>query len=249
MQNRYVGDIGDFVKYGLLNFLLENQPDKANIKLGINWYLVPNEKNSKDGKYTKYLESTNRFANSLQECNRTLYHRLRVIVNKQRDVKEVERGKVLPRGTLFYNKLIQEKRKSWHSEALKELESTDIIFLDPDNGIQTNRMALMTSTGGKAHKYVLDHEIADYYKRGQSVIVYTHRSRQKESLYKERFERVKKKISKHTTIYLLRANRYTTRDFIILIQPKHRQFLEERISDFRDSDWMKMKHFSKVEPL
>jgi len=32
MQDRYVGDIGDFVKYGLLIFLI----DDTNLKLGIN---------------------------------------------------------------------------------------------------------------------------------------------------------------------------------------------------------------------
>ena len=235
------------MKYGLLNFLLKNQPDKVSIKLGINWYLVPNEKNNKEGKHTDYLKPTSTFANSLRECNRMLYDQLKAIVNKRRDVKEVERGKVLPRGTLFYNKLVQEKRESWHLEALKELESADIIFLDPDNGIQTNIMASMTLTGGKAHKYILDREIANYYERGQSVIVYSHKSRQKESRYRERFERVKKKIGKQATIYLLRANRYTTRDFIIIIQPKHQQFLEKRISYFRDSDWM--KHFHPPERL
>jgi hypothetical protein len=34
MQNRYVGDIGDFGKFGLLRFI-----EDTGLRIGINWYL------------------------------------------------------------------------------------------------------------------------------------------------------------------------------------------------------------------
>lgn len=49
MQNRYTGDIGDFAKYGLLRALGEGN------KLGIVWYLYPDESHNEDGKHTAYL--------------------------------------------------------------------------------------------------------------------------------------------------------------------------------------------------
>ena len=51
MQNRYVGDIGDFGKYHLLQEL--SMPD---LKLGIVWYLIPNENHNSDGKHVRLFE-------------------------------------------------------------------------------------------------------------------------------------------------------------------------------------------------
>lgn len=44
MKNQYIGDIGDYGKYGMLRSLAMN-----GIKIGVNWYLCPND-NRTDGK-------------------------------------------------------------------------------------------------------------------------------------------------------------------------------------------------------
>lgn len=49
MKNQYVGDIGDYGKYGLLRFLANH-----GICIGVNWYLTENDESS-DGKFTDYL--------------------------------------------------------------------------------------------------------------------------------------------------------------------------------------------------
>lgn len=43
MKNQYVGDIGDYGKYGLMRFLRD-----AGVSIGINWYLTPD-----DGRHTE----------------------------------------------------------------------------------------------------------------------------------------------------------------------------------------------------
>ena len=50
MKNQYLGDIGDYGKYGLLRFLASK-----GIQIGVNWYLTKND-NSNDGKFKKYLD-------------------------------------------------------------------------------------------------------------------------------------------------------------------------------------------------
>ena len=54
MQNRYVGDLGDFGKYGLLRALCV--PGDAlggpELSLGIVWYLVPDETRTGDGNFS-----------------------------------------------------------------------------------------------------------------------------------------------------------------------------------------------------
>ena len=51
MKNQYVGDIGDYGKYGLLRFFADHD-----IRIGINWYLTEND-GSSDGKFTNYLNN------------------------------------------------------------------------------------------------------------------------------------------------------------------------------------------------
>ena len=50
MKNQYVGDIGDYGKYGLLRFLANH-----GVKIGVNWYLTEND-GSADGRFTGYLK-------------------------------------------------------------------------------------------------------------------------------------------------------------------------------------------------
>ena len=50
MQDRYAGDIGDFVKLGLLRALSPGR------KLGIAWYRFPDEDHNGDGRHVGYLD-------------------------------------------------------------------------------------------------------------------------------------------------------------------------------------------------
>lgn len=50
MQDRYVGDLGDFVKYGLLRAICGTK------RLGVAWYLHPDAGPAGDGRHTAYLQ-------------------------------------------------------------------------------------------------------------------------------------------------------------------------------------------------
>lgn len=60
MQNRYVGDIGDFGKYGLLKALAGH-----GLRLGVHWCLNTDDEDSSDGNLTDYLD--------LRACDPALY--------------------------------------------------------------------------------------------------------------------------------------------------------------------------------
>ena len=50
MKNQYVGDIGDFGKYSLLQAFCE-----AGVVVGVNWYHTKDD-GSSDGRFTDYLK-------------------------------------------------------------------------------------------------------------------------------------------------------------------------------------------------
>ena len=71
MQNRYAGDIGDFSKLGLLRVL-----QKAGLSIGVNWYLVPDESKTADGRHVAYLKREDCI-----QCDRDLCLKLERIVD------------------------------------------------------------------------------------------------------------------------------------------------------------------------
>ncbi|MBW6482748.1 MAG: hypothetical protein K0B10_06780 [Vicingaceae bacterium] len=174
MQDRYVGDIGDFGKYLLLKTLCQNK-----IKLGVNWCFVnpkntPKEMNKNDGKYIGYLYQKNKNHAFFKQADENLILQLREIVKpNNRTIASIEKSNILPLGTMFVNEEIPvgTKRFSWHAKSLETFKDCDIIFYDPDNGLE------ITSCG-KLHryavKYVFYDEIRDTYSKGKSIIIYQH---------------------------------------------------------------------------
>lgn len=64
MQDRYVADVGDFGKYGLLRCLtgVTCCPEKSALKLGVIWYLTPScLGNANDGRHLNYLDREKEF--------------------------------------------------------------------------------------------------------------------------------------------------------------------------------------------
>ena len=82
MQNRYVGDVGDFGKYGLLRALCLPDGDKnPALKLGVVWYLTSDETHNNDGRHIGYLEPTPENLLAFRACDPDLYDGLRKIVS------------------------------------------------------------------------------------------------------------------------------------------------------------------------
>jgi hypothetical protein len=50
VQNRYAGDVGDYVKFGLLR-ALTGADDEPALSLGVMWYLTADEDHNQDGKH------------------------------------------------------------------------------------------------------------------------------------------------------------------------------------------------------
>ena len=177
MQDRYAGDIGDYGKMALLREL-----QSQGLSVAVNWYLVEpleSEKNS-DGTYKqedgKYL-----IPELLKDCDKDLACRLSIIAeNENRSVHELEQADFIP-GAIYFSKPVPSiDRMEWHHQALKVLAGADLVFVDPDNGMLVKSVGLKSA---RSVKYTLYDEVRDYILRGQSVLIYNHRSRKPENRY------------------------------------------------------------------
>lgn len=216
MQDKYVGDIGDFGKYILLNTIYKESKEK--IKLGINWFYV------KEDKTTKYLNDK-KYKKCFQEFQKL--NLLKKIVSGGKDIKKIEKKEILPNNTIFYSEYVptSSKRERWFEESLKSLENADIIFLDPDNGIRTDKVEKKQKADAK---YVFIDEIKKYYELGKSLIIYNHFDR-KPKEYNKKINEIKNKISQEIEIRVLRFKRVSVRDFIFLIQKPHHDLIDQTI--------------------
>ncbi len=242
MQDKYVGDLGDFGKYILLNRIAEESGGK--IRLGINWYYTTiDEGANTDGNHIGYLTQGNKSWASFRECAPALHALLGKIVASSRTVAEIEKSDVLPNGTQFFSQAIPlprfnndrdaaEDRESWLTDSTRVLIDTDIIFLDPDNGILPIRASKSSPT---AVKYVFSDEIEKYYRLGKSLVIYNHRDRRPTEEYEAKILLTRKIVKSWGDIKVLRFKRGSVRDYIFLVQNKHRALFKRVFNSLTSS--------------
>ena len=96
MKNQYIGDIGDYGKYGLLRFL-----SRHGIRIGVNWYLTKDDK-SNDGKMTEYLKNDDEAVYDSE-----LFYTLKNIAAKGtlKRIEDIESSDIIPNG-IFFNEIL-----------------------------------------------------------------------------------------------------------------------------------------------
>ena len=169
MQNRYVGDIGDYLKLGILRAL------SPGYHLGVAWWLFPDEAHNRNGRHIGYLSHPDQWRHFDPE----LFDTLREIVSSGRtSVRELEAADILP-GATFASEFIptggaktrgQQARREWPEAVRRKLERSDLLFLDPDNGLEP---AGFHPTAAKSGKSIMISEIHQFARSGRCLIVYT----------------------------------------------------------------------------
>ena len=133
MQNCYTGDIGDFGKLGLLRWV-----GRSGLSIGVNWYLVQDETDSNDGRYTSYLKK-----DTFCSCDEDLCSALQSIVaSENREVKALETSGILNAkffsDALDLSKTAPVKRNNlrlqWHTSTLSH-QNLRIKSFQFDSGI------------------------------------------------------------------------------------------------------------------
>ena len=102
MQDRYAGDVGDFVKLGLLRGLNAS----IGLREGVNWHRAVDESHNADGKHTGYLSPSSRHHQSLRACDPDLMDRLSMVVKGLRSVAALVTAGVMSADTLSFAELL-----------------------------------------------------------------------------------------------------------------------------------------------
>lgn len=164
MQERYLADCHDFLKYAVLKALHGGLGGPV----GLNWYRTRPEAvdhpSKKDGEKRHHLTQP-----VWRHCDRALVAAMERFGDPAMcSIARFEASGTLPGDTLYFSDPVpadRDDRKQWHAGALSRLAPVRAVFLDPDNGFQVKSM-----TRKRSQKYAMYDEVASYRARGQAVV-------------------------------------------------------------------------------
>jgi hypothetical protein len=188
MQDKYVGDIGDFGKFQLFRYLFNHKESPMHGKaLAQIWYMHEGEgEKNNDGRHIDYFER-------MMGCDKDLEDSLlSLIIKGKREVTELESMKLLQNAKFFYEKVPRalEDRYHWLNMALTFSHKVQVVAVAPDNG-----MALKCNRGAQRfefltleahytkkmypHKYIFADEVSHFYRLPhlEVCVVYQHLNR------------------------------------------------------------------------
>lgn len=178
MKNQYFGDVNDYRKYGLLRAITLD----TDWNLLVAWMLTPDD-GGPDGGKRKYLNAPDTY----ERYDRPLFKGLVGLLRSapQRSVSMIEGSDLLPRAS-YYSAVVPDTRRerdAWRDGLLRAAKDVDLVFLDPDNGIEVPSKPI----GRKgSSKYVTLDEIKGLWNAGSSLLIYQHFRREPRDTFVQR---------------------------------------------------------------
>jgi hypothetical protein len=207
MKDQYFGDVNDYFKYGLLRCFGE-----SGLSIGVCWMMTPSDGRS-DGRKIQYLTNGERW----RDYDPKLFDGLAEAVKRNRAVQQIHKHQILP-NCLFCDAFVpdsQSLRDRWWTQALKKLSGVDLLFFDPDNGIEVRS----TPPGKRgSSKFLYWKEIDAAWSHGCSLLIFQHFPRQNRAEY---VARISNEVSHHVAggkvIPLVTSNVL----YLLAYQPRH----------------------------
>jgi hypothetical protein len=174
MKHQYFGDVNDYVKYGLLRCF-----SQASLRIGICWMLTPDDKRP-DGRKIQYLSQPAEWG----AHDPSLFNHLSRTIDfpDGRDLRHIE-GTAHIQHAKFFRNIVPDshvERAIWFTKMLASLKGSDLVFFDPDNGIEVPSKAI----GQKdSSKYIYWKELAETWRHAESLLVFQHFPRVKRDKY------------------------------------------------------------------
>ena len=166
MKDQYVGDINDYRKYAILRALAGD----GATRVGVCWMRTPPDGRS-DGRMIEYLAKPQEW----RSFDPPLFDLLRSAAGAPdgRRLALIEESGAIP-GATYYDDMVPSgvaPRAAYFTGAMRALAGCDLVFFDPDNGLDVPSVG---PARRDAPKFVYLAEIAAAYAAGHSMIFYQH---------------------------------------------------------------------------
>ena len=239
MKNQYFGDINDYRKYGILRAL-----STSGLKIAVCWMLTENDTRS-DGRRISYLQQPGNFRSFDQDLFDTLHKA--VIKKNSRTIQMIQKHRFISQAR-YLNELVSDTidhRQKYFERLSHIAQDSDLIFFDPDNGIEVK-----SKLKGKkdSNKYLYWDEVERFWKHGHSLLIYQHFPRV------NRFDYIRKLSSElclKTGANELITFKTSTVAFFLLPQLRHRKKIRSAVDSIQ-KDWkgmIEVYHLQGRSPL
>lgn len=222
MKNQYFGDVNDYRKYGLLRALQSS----GDGRLLVAWMLTPDDGGC-DGKFLSYLGAPALW----EKYDPILFNGLNDLLSPaaKRCVSLIEGSDLLPTAS-YYSELVPDKRQerdAWCSGLRRAAAGADLVFLDPDNGIEVR-----SKPAGRrgSSKYVMWGEIERLWAAGCSLVIYQHFPRKPRH---EFAEQIAAALRSRTGAGFVEALRTAHVLFLVAAQDRHKGWLGNAMKSLR----------------
>jgi len=229
MKDQYFGDVNDYRKYGLLRILSL----AGRMRLGVCWMLTAPDSRSDGGK-TGYLCHPERWRHFDPELFDFLHG---AVINGAHDVQRsvtILESAGLLGSSEFYRTTITDQscqRQCYFEEMLCQFQQSDLVFFDPDNGME---VPSIVRGHRNSSKYLFWDELYAVFRRGHSVLVYQHFTRERRADY---LNRLVAESYRHTSCAALFSFLTPHVAFILLSQARHAAYFDDRIEAVKNSAW------------
>lgn len=165
MKDQYAGDINDYLKYTLLRVLAGAHPGT----LQVCWMRTADDGRT-DGRRLSYLAD----AATFREFDPPVFDALaRVVASGARSVKAIQATDILC-NACFHAEILRDDldaRAAYFAEVWDKLGSEDLVFFDPDNGLEVASVRLGRRNSSK---YLFWDELKHALGEMRSACIYQH---------------------------------------------------------------------------
>ena len=259
MKLQYLGDESDYRKFALLRFLAKH----CDLTIGVCWMLSGPDGRS-DGKLRKYATEPIRW----RRHDFRLFDYLKTIPERPKawDLRRVQYSHILGPKTKFVDTAIcrttspipsrmlcltcnsdgsnacnkTDARDRYMRQAFRQLQDQDLIFFDPDNGIEVKSQPSSRTTSSHKHLYL--REILPFWRNGSSILIYQHWDRRNHDItIAQKREEVASSLGiSQRSLYVFRTNSVM---FLLIPNIRHRRSIEFSLN----RKWRWPKHFIQHE--
>lgn len=182
MKDQYFGDVNDYCKYGLLRVIAIS----TELKIGICWMLTPSDSTTHGGK-RGYLGNA-----KMASFDPELYKKLKSLEGVVPLSVGLARTNAIIPNTSYYDAILDDEgtvkdrlqqRTRYFTEALQRLAGCEMLFYDPDNGIEIKSVQKGQK---KSNKYIYWDEVKQAIDINHSVLVYQHFPRESHKSFEKK---------------------------------------------------------------
>lgn len=232
MKDQYFGDINDYRKYGLLRAIIR----ASGFRLLVAWMLTPDD-GSTDGKFISYLEHPGKWSRH----DTVLFQKIKELLASgwKRRVSLIESTSLLLKAEYFSSHVpdTASGRSSWFNSLNKRAQECELVFLDPDNGLEVKSKGY----GGKdSSKFLYWREVEDLWASRKSLLIYQHFIREKRPYF---IQRMLESLRIATPGSFVEAFSTPHVVFFMALQPVHQEFHEAIVSSVQENWEGQIQHW------